>query len=173
MIDNDKYTCYIFGRQPINAYCFPKGTLANSADPDQMPRNAACDQSLHCLLKNTRISVKKVNKINQISLKWLMDVRFARAEESTGCVWVKTGDKVKCFIMFMKNLEEQRWMSSLGNDCHTTNELLHNVWKVSGEKYMCWFMLGNNISDGEAFFIQDVLWYGTKKPNEKHDENII
>ena len=31
-------------------------------------------------------------------------------------------------------------------------------------------MLGNNISDGEAFFIQDVLWYGTKKPNEKHDE---
>ena len=27
------------------------GTLANSADADQMPQNAACDQCLHCLLK--------------------------------------------------------------------------------------------------------------------------
>ena len=27
------------------------GTLANSADPDQMPQNEASDQSLHCLLK--------------------------------------------------------------------------------------------------------------------------
>ena len=26
-------------------------TLANSADPDQMPQNAASDQGLHCLLK--------------------------------------------------------------------------------------------------------------------------
>ena len=24
------------------------GTLANSADPDQMPQNAASDQDLHC-----------------------------------------------------------------------------------------------------------------------------
>ena len=27
-----------------------RGTQANSADPDQMPLNAASDQSLHCLL---------------------------------------------------------------------------------------------------------------------------
>ena len=27
------------------------GTLANSADPDQMPQNVASDQGLHCLLK--------------------------------------------------------------------------------------------------------------------------
>ena len=27
------------------------GTLANSADPDQTPQNAASDQSLHCLRK--------------------------------------------------------------------------------------------------------------------------
>ena len=27
------------------------GTLANSADPDQMPQNMACDQGLNCLLK--------------------------------------------------------------------------------------------------------------------------
>ena len=27
------------------------GTLANSADPDQMPQNVASDQDLHCLLK--------------------------------------------------------------------------------------------------------------------------
>ena len=26
-------------------------TLANSADPDQTPRDAASDQGLHCLLK--------------------------------------------------------------------------------------------------------------------------
>ena len=26
-----------------------KGYLANSADPDQMPQNAASDQGLHCL----------------------------------------------------------------------------------------------------------------------------
>ena len=26
-------------------------TLANSADPDQTPQNAASDQGLHCLLK--------------------------------------------------------------------------------------------------------------------------
>ena len=26
-------------------------TLANSADPDQMPQDAASDQGLHCLLK--------------------------------------------------------------------------------------------------------------------------
>ena len=26
------------------------GTLANSADPDQTPQNAASDQGLHCLL---------------------------------------------------------------------------------------------------------------------------
>ena len=28
-----------------------RGTLANSADPDQTPQNAASDQDLHCLLK--------------------------------------------------------------------------------------------------------------------------
>ena len=27
------------------------GTFANSADPDQMPQNAASDQGLHCLLE--------------------------------------------------------------------------------------------------------------------------
>ena len=27
----------------------PKGTLANSADPDQTPQNAASDPGLHCL----------------------------------------------------------------------------------------------------------------------------
>ena len=27
------------------------GTLANSADPDQMLQNVASDQDLHCLLK--------------------------------------------------------------------------------------------------------------------------
>ena len=27
------------------------GTLANSADPDQMPQKVASDQGLHCLLK--------------------------------------------------------------------------------------------------------------------------
>ena len=27
------------------------GTLANSADPDQTPQNAASDQGLHCWLK--------------------------------------------------------------------------------------------------------------------------
>ena len=27
------------------------GTLANSAEPDQMPQNGAFDQGLHCLLK--------------------------------------------------------------------------------------------------------------------------
>ena len=26
-------------------------TLANSADPDQMPQNVASDQGLHCLIK--------------------------------------------------------------------------------------------------------------------------
>ena len=30
---------------------FSAGTLANSADPDQMPQNMASDQGLHCLLK--------------------------------------------------------------------------------------------------------------------------
>ena len=33
-----------------------KGSLANSADPDQMPPNVASDQGLHCLL--TRFSIK-------------------------------------------------------------------------------------------------------------------
>ena len=32
------------------------GTLANSADPDQMPQNAASDQGLHCLLKLQEVS---------------------------------------------------------------------------------------------------------------------
>ena len=32
------------------------GTLANSAEPDQMPHNAAPDQVLHCL--HTRFSFK-------------------------------------------------------------------------------------------------------------------
>ena len=31
------------------------GTLANSADPDQMLQNAASDQGLHCLLKFLRV----------------------------------------------------------------------------------------------------------------------
>ena len=42
------------------------GTLANSADPDQMPHDVAADQGLHCLL--TRFSIKnriKVTKLTQ------------------------------------------------------------------------------------------------------------
>ena len=38
------------------------GTKENSADPDQMPHNAASDQGLHCLL--TAIFLE-----NQINLK--------------------------------------------------------------------------------------------------------
>ena len=33
-----------------------RGTLANIADPDQMPHNVASDQGLHCLL--TGFSIK-------------------------------------------------------------------------------------------------------------------
>ena len=32
------------------------GTLANSADSDQMPHNAASDQDLHCLQNNQPLS---------------------------------------------------------------------------------------------------------------------
>ena len=32
------------------------GTLANSADPDQTPQNAASDQGLHCLLKLQKVN---------------------------------------------------------------------------------------------------------------------
>ena len=31
------------------------GTLANSADPDKTPQNAASDQGLHCLLKLEKV----------------------------------------------------------------------------------------------------------------------
>ena len=31
------------------------GTLANSADPDQTPQNAASGQGLHCLLKLQKV----------------------------------------------------------------------------------------------------------------------
>ena len=34
------------------------GTLANSADPDQMPQNTASDQGLHSLLKLHEVKVK-------------------------------------------------------------------------------------------------------------------
>ena len=32
--------------------------LANSADPDQMPQNAASDQGLHCLLKLQEVDIR-------------------------------------------------------------------------------------------------------------------
>ena len=35
------------------------GTLANSADPDEMLRNAAFHQGLHCLLRQKRSKRKK------------------------------------------------------------------------------------------------------------------
>ena len=34
------------------------GALANSADPDQAPQNAAYDQGMHCLLKLQKLRVK-------------------------------------------------------------------------------------------------------------------
>ena len=34
------------------------GTLANTADPDQTPQNAASDQGLHCLLNKRKLKVK-------------------------------------------------------------------------------------------------------------------
>ena len=46
----------------ILAYHLFSGTLANSANPDQMPHNAASDKGLHCL--RTLISVK-----NRIKMK--------------------------------------------------------------------------------------------------------
>ena len=38
-----------------------KGSLANSADPDQMPHNVASDHGLHCLL--TEVSIKNITKV--------------------------------------------------------------------------------------------------------------
>ena len=35
-----------------------RGTQANSADPDQIPDNAASDQGLHCLLTRTKQTLK-------------------------------------------------------------------------------------------------------------------
>ena len=44
-----------------------RSTLANNADPDQMPHNVASDQGLHCLL--TGFSIKKQNKGDKIGLR--------------------------------------------------------------------------------------------------------
>ena len=35
------------------SHCAPTGTLAKSADPDEMPHNAPFHQGLHCLLNNS------------------------------------------------------------------------------------------------------------------------
>ena len=58
---------------PLGPSCPIKGTQANSADPDQMPQNAAFDQGLHCLhtqipIKN-RIKMKKYTSLPLIE-KW-------------------------------------------------------------------------------------------------------
>ena len=41
------------GKKRLTYFClmFRNMTLANSADPDQMPQNAASDLVLHCLAK--------------------------------------------------------------------------------------------------------------------------
>ena len=41
-----------------------RNALANSTDPDQMPRNAASDQGLHCLLSGSYEKNYSVMKCN-------------------------------------------------------------------------------------------------------------
>ena len=48
-------------------------TLANVADPDQTPQNAASDQDLHCLHQN-----KGISEENYINFK--LDTRYIENE---------------------------------------------------------------------------------------------
>ena len=67
-----------------------RDTLANSADPDQMPHNVASDQVLQCLL--TGFSIKNRIKVikrpdNPTNDKWTHPI--ITVEESTRIQWVK------------------------------------------------------------------------------------
>ena len=54
------------GLNPLYTGHPKKCTLANSADPDQMPHNVASDQGLHCLLKG--FSIKNRIKVTKWTL---------------------------------------------------------------------------------------------------------
>ena len=45
-----------------------KGTLANSADPDQTPQNAASDQGLHCMHYIQKYAVPVAQWIGELTL---------------------------------------------------------------------------------------------------------
>ena len=50
------------------------GTLADSADPDQIPHNAVCNQDLHCLL--TECSIKILNNGNGFVLLVMVGMTY-------------------------------------------------------------------------------------------------
>ena len=46
---------------PLKTRNSKMGTMANSADPDEMPHNAALNQGLRCLLKQNRSSEYEIH----------------------------------------------------------------------------------------------------------------
>ena len=73
---------------PGNTFSPMIGTLANSADPDQMPQNAASDQGLHHLL--TGVSIRNKNeKVRQTPLTGNGLTQLIRMAESTKHIWVQ------------------------------------------------------------------------------------
>ena len=67
-----------------------RGSLANSADPDQTSHNVASDQSLYCLLTGFSIKnrIKRQNRPNTFKMTNEI-IQHITAEESTRIQWVK------------------------------------------------------------------------------------
>ena len=60
-------------------------SYAHSADPDQMPQNAASDLSLHCLLKiNSHFCKSDTNNIQNTHEMMNLPIQLFRIEESRG-----------------------------------------------------------------------------------------
>ena len=74
--------------QAYEPFC---GTLPNSADPDQTPKKAACDQGLHCLFMECSVKIWIKMKYHLIILFKNENriVLLTRVGNSTRLKWVK------------------------------------------------------------------------------------
>ena len=52
----------------------PEREQSNSADPDQMPQNAASDQVLHCLQKGQQFFFRNIYIINTYNRQWTLPI---------------------------------------------------------------------------------------------------